>query len=62
MILEITPDTSMHGFSFSDSSRSLSKPENPNFDYPPGHYLPFPMTVVEFHGRGDFNFYLRPAR
>ena len=62
MIMEITSDTSMHGFSFSDSSESLSSPENPNFDYPPGHYLLFPMTVVEFHGQGDFNFYLRPAR
>ena len=62
MIMEITSDTSMHGFSFSDSSKSLSTPENPNFDYPPGHYLPFPMTVLEFHGQGVFNFYLRPAR
>jgi hypothetical protein len=35
-------------FAFNDTLEYLSKLENPNQDFPPGHYLPLPMAVVEF--------------
>lgn len=33
--------------SFNDSLSLLSTPEDPDFSNPPGHYLPFPLAVVE---------------
>jgi hypothetical protein len=32
---------------FNESLSWLSRPEDPNFDYPPGHTIPFPLAVVE---------------
>lgn len=34
---------------FNESLSLLSTPEDPDFDYPPGHYVPFPMAVVEIN-------------
>jgi hypothetical protein len=31
---------------FLDSSSWMEMPENPNLDYPPGHFLPFPLALV----------------
>ncbi len=33
--------------SFLDSRDMLNLTENPNYAYPPGHYLPFPLVIVE---------------
>lgn len=33
---------------FNDSAQFLSGPEDPNQDFPPGHYLPFPLAVMDF--------------
>ena len=35
-------------FAFNDTLDYLGKLEDPNQDFPPGHYLPLPMAVVEF--------------
>jgi hypothetical protein len=35
------------GFGFNAKRKALLLPEEPNFDYSPGHYLPFPMALVE---------------
>ena len=32
---------------FNQSLSLLSSPEDPDFAYPPGHYVPFPMAIVE---------------
>ncbi len=32
---------------FNESLPLLTTPEDPDFDYPPGHYTPFPMAIVE---------------
>ncbi len=43
-------------FSAFNSSRSmLGFPENPNYAYPPGHYLPYPLALIEFHTDKDFS-------
>jgi hypothetical protein len=40
--------------SFIDSFPYLSQPENPDLGYPAGHYLPFPLSVVELQGSDNF--------
>jgi hypothetical protein len=40
---------------FSDSSEYMSQPENPDFDFPPGHFLPFPMALGEIRAEGNFD-------
>jgi hypothetical protein len=40
--------------SFTDSMPYLSQPENPDLPYPAGHYLPFPLSVIEIQGDGNF--------
>jgi len=32
---------------FNESLDLLANPEDPDFAYPPGHYIPFPMAIVE---------------
>jgi hypothetical protein len=44
---------------FSDSRRYLGAPEDPNRDYPTGHYLPFPLALVDLMATGDFTTTLR---
>ena len=39
---------------FRDDLPALSLPENPNFDYPPGHYFPFPLAVATVQAEGTF--------
>jgi hypothetical protein len=35
-------------YAFNDTLQYLGELEDPNQDFPPGHYLPFPMAVLEF--------------
>jgi hypothetical protein len=39
---------------FSDSFEYMGQPENPDLDFPPGHFLPFPMALGEINARGEF--------
>ena len=39
---------------FSASRPYLATSEDPNFDYPPGHYIPFPLALVEIIGQNNF--------
>jgi hypothetical protein len=41
-------------FPFNATHAALLAPENPNFDYLPGHYLPYPMALVEIDPSEDF--------
>jgi hypothetical protein len=45
--LEVSACSGLQESVFTDSRPQLTLAENPNYDYPPGHYLPFPMTVLE---------------
>jgi hypothetical protein len=40
---------------FNVSLPFLAFPEDPNMDYPEGHYFPFPLSVMTIHGQGDFS-------
>jgi hypothetical protein len=41
-------------WSFLDSRPFFAQTEDPNQDYPPGHYLVFPLALVEFPAQRDF--------
>jgi hypothetical protein len=41
--------------SFTDSFPYLSQSEDPDRAYPGGHYLPFPLSVVNLQGSGNFS-------
>ncbi len=53
--MKLTPQRPFSTRSFIEPQLYLSIPEDPNRDYPAGHYLPFPMAVVDFSSPGDFS-------
>jgi hypothetical protein len=57
--VEILSEANFSVYNFIDSIAFLSFPEDPDVTYPPGHYLPFPLSVVNIHGQGDFTVQIR---
>jgi hypothetical protein len=53
--VEVRTESAWTASTFKDSLPQLEKPENPNLDYPPGHFLPFPLASMEFSIQGDFS-------
>ncbi len=45
--VEITSTNKLYSYPFNATQPKLSYPEDPNYDYTAGHYLPFPMALVE---------------
>ena len=45
----------LNTYKFNQTRMALSKPEDPNFDYLRGHYLPYPMALVEFTQSGNIS-------
>lgn len=52
--VDIKADTPMDALVFTDTRSRMGLPENPNFDYPPGHYLPFPLALIRLHPKTEF--------
>ncbi len=52
--VEVVSTSPLSVQSFTDSLPYLSLPENPDLGYPAGHYLPFPLSIVDIHGAGNF--------
>jgi hypothetical protein len=52
--VEMLTDASITGHIFTQSPGRHDVPENPNFDYPHGHYLPYPMAIMELRSPGNF--------
>ena len=50
----IKTNESIHTMSFTETRKYLSLTEDPNLDYPPSHYLPFPLAVISIQSSGDF--------
>jgi hypothetical protein len=44
----INSDNSYLYFTFNHTHNALRAPENPDYDYSPGHLLPMTMALVEF--------------
>lgn len=40
---------------FSDSSSLWSQPEDPNTGYPPGHYVPFPLSIINLQPQRNYS-------
>jgi hypothetical protein len=53
--VELKTSASFSTRSFTESLPYLFIPEDPNRDYPAGHFLPFPMAVVDFNSQGNFS-------
>ena len=51
--LEVRSTIDLQAFAFTDSRPRLNLAEDPNFAYPRGHYLPFPLTVLEASALGE---------
>jgi len=45
-LLQIRASAPLQGTDFTLSQALLSRPEDPNQDFPSGHYLPFPLALV----------------
>lgn len=45
--------------SFKDAFEYMGQPEDPDFDYPPGIHLPFPIELVEVQAEGEFSIQLQ---
>jgi hypothetical protein len=52
--VSITTDARYEVAAFTDTSEMMNRVENPNTEFPPGHYLPFPVSSVEFPGGAGF--------
>ncbi len=46
---------------FNETRHLMGRQEDPNSEFPPAHYLPFPLALAEVTGRGDFWVELRPG-
>jgi hypothetical protein len=51
--LVVTSDQVLQATSFLDSRPYLLNPEDPNFAYPAGHYLPFPFFMINLSSPGS---------
>ena len=51
MTIRLENAHSMSAVSSLDSVQQLSRGENPNLAYPPGHYLTFPLAVITIQGQ-----------
>ena len=52
--LEVRTDAPFSAQGFNVSIPFLSRSENPNLGYPPGHFYPFPLSIMEIHANGNF--------
>ena len=52
--VRVRTDAALSAQGFTVSLPFLGLPENPNQDYPAGHYFPFPLSVVTVHSNENF--------
>jgi hypothetical protein len=57
--LQITSSAPISAYAFNDTYAMMSRPEDPNYDYSPGHYLPFPMAVVNIKNAIEYSVVLK---
>jgi len=44
--IEVLTSGEISSYNFQDSQLLLGNPEDPNLGYPPGHFIPFPMAIL----------------
>jgi hypothetical protein len=52
--VQVRTDQTINAYPFNAWQPDPEIPENPNQSYPRGNYLPYPMTLLEIQGTGDF--------
>ena len=52
--VELNSNNNISFYSFNDTKEIINLPENPNYEYGRGHYIPFPMALAEIHAIGDY--------
>jgi hypothetical protein len=57
-MVDLQADTPLELQAFNENLDWLSMPEDPDFEYPPGYILPFPMAVVTARVEGQARFTL----
>ena len=53
-MVEIQADSTIEVRTFNEALELLAKPEDPDYSYPPGHYVPFPMAIVDLEISGNY--------
>lgn len=53
--IELISNNQILFYPFNATHKALSHPEDPNFDYSRGHYLPYPMALAEIQPSGDYS-------
>jgi hypothetical protein len=50
LVVQVESAAPLQISTFMDTRQWMGRLEDPNRDYPPGHYLPFPLALVELAG------------
>jgi hypothetical protein len=50
--VQVDSSTPLAAHSFVDTFDRMDRVEDPNFEFPPGHFLPFPLSLVEVEVEG----------
>jgi hypothetical protein len=60
--VEIATSSELLAHSFNATRDRMGRQENPNDEYPPGHYLPFPLVLLELDSsdKGYIEFKIHP--
>lgn len=53
--LELSSEEILNVQAFTDSREAVLAPENPNYEFLPGHFLPFPLVLAELTAQGKFS-------
>lgn len=59
--VELQTDAQLSAASFTDSPATYDISEDPNLNYPAGHYIPYPMVIIELQSEGNFNLDIKVA-
>jgi hypothetical protein len=52
--VEIRTDAKLTASPFNETRKMMATTENPNAEFPPSHFLPFPLAVLTLEAAGDF--------
>ena len=52
--VELNSNNNISVYTFNDTKEIINLPENPNYEYGRGYYIPFPMALAEIHAIGDY--------
>jgi len=53
--VQVCTDAGISSNLYNVTRKIMSSPEDPNVEFPPGHFLPFPLAVLTLDATGDFS-------